>query len=297
MHDWTRYCDRLPTALELDIWLGYPDAGVCAPLGQASNLIALDLDYGSPEVNAAIEAVMPPSPVKKTGAKGYTAFYRFNPKLTSRQWRVEGKPVLELLATGRQTVLPPTVHPDGMRYRWLTPDTLEDFPVVDLPALPDDFIERVNSALQQFQTEADRSVREATREKREPQEFTGYFREINDRALANPDAWVRELLPEAKRARDGSYRAVAHWRNCENANVSIHPKGIVDFGDTKPYTPLDLVMAARGCDFAAASGWLKPRSGMPEPVTEPFYSATNLISEEEAEAQFKSVLSDWASDD
>jgi hypothetical protein len=265
MIDWQRFCDRVPKPLELTVWETYPEAGVCAPLGRASNLSALDLDYGSPEVRAAIERIMPPSPVRKAGAKGYTALYQHNDKLASRKWLVDGKPVLELLGHGRQTVIPPTVHPDGMPYRWLTADTLENYPVAELPRLPDDLIERVDAALRPFQTEADRAAEAPQREKFAPDEpIDSYWRELNERGLTTLDSWVPELFPQAKRNSKGHYRVSAYWRQCERPNVGIDPTGIVDWGAGRGMTPIDLVMAASSCDLDTAVKWLKPRVGMPE---------------------------------
>jgi hypothetical protein len=260
MKEWERYCDRLPTTFEVNAWEKWPDAGVCVALGRASNLIAIDFDYGPDDLRRQLEALLPPTPVKKKGAKGYTAFYRGS-DITARKWRVGGQSVMEILGHGRQTVLPPTIHPDGMPYAWLTPDTLENTSARELPELPDDLIERVERVIAPWQTDDDK----APTAKRSVVigENDSYWREINDRAMADFGAWVPELFPMAKARGDGSYRVTAHWRNCENPNVSIHPDGITDWGEGRSFTPLDLVMAAAGGDFDAATNWLKERVGMP----------------------------------
>jgi hypothetical protein len=260
MPDWQRFCERQPTSFEIDLWSGWPDAGICVALGRASNLIAVDFDYGPPELREALEALLPPSPVRKRGAKGYTAFYRFSTELPSRKWNVGQQSVIELLAHGRQTVLPPTQHPDGMEYSWLTTDTLENTSARELPELPADLVEQIERVVRPYQTDEDR---EPERKRVVGDQGDSYWREINDRAMADFSLWVPELFPMAKARRDGSYRVVAHWRNCERPNVSIHREGITDWGAGANHTPLDLVMAAAGSDLETATEWLRSRVGAP----------------------------------
>lgn len=267
MSGWQRFCDAPPTRLQIDMWSRWEDASICVTLGRASNMTAIDFDYGSPEVRAALEAILPPSPVKKTGAKGYTAFYR-GYQVASKKYLLDGVSVIEVLAHGKQTVLPPSLHPDGMNYRWLTTDTLEDLTIGELPELPSDIHERIVKALEPFQvkhgaltsrTDSDQSAPKGKASDSE----ASYWREINDKAIASLDAWVPGLFPEAKRAHNGSYRAVAHWRGGENNNVSIHPEGIKDWVTDESMTPLDLVMRANSCDLETAVQWLKNALGMP----------------------------------
>lgn len=132
---WSDWCERLPTEAETELWdtlweNGHRSVGLC--LGPASGVMALDLDSDDPE----LLALAPPSPVRKFGAKGETRFFRPTPDLTIRHYNG-----LDVLWTGAQTVLPPSPHPDtGKPYIWLTPDTLENFSVKDLPIVNLDFI-------------------------------------------------------------------------------------------------------------------------------------------------------------
>jgi hypothetical protein len=269
MHDWQRFCDRLPTAWEMNSWVGWPDAGVAVALGKASRLIAVDFDYGPDDLRAKLEALIPPSPVRKRGAKGYTSFYRATDPayratdLPSRKWNVGHQSVVEILAHGRQTVLPPTVHPDGMEYSWLTLDTLETVRVEDLPELPADLIERIDETVRPYQTPEDRDPEK--RKARDGDQGSSYWREVNDAAMANFGAWVPALFPMAKPSHSGNYRVVAHWRGGEKPNVSIHHDGITDWVEGRNFTPLDLVMAASACDLETATQWLREKLGMPQP--------------------------------
>lgn len=132
------YCNRLATEEEQAAWLEYPDANVGICLGAASGVIGLDFDNDVNGLQARILAMVPDSPVKKAGQKGFTAFYRFSGE-ASKGLSVDGVRVLDVLASGRQTVLPPSIHPDtGQPYEWMTTATLENTPPSALPAIPTD---------------------------------------------------------------------------------------------------------------------------------------------------------------
>jgi hypothetical protein len=263
--DWSRFCDRLPTEIETNIWSRWEDAGVCVAIDKALKVI--DLDTDDAELRAAIEAVLPTTDtVKKRGNKGYSAFFRGSEAIVNRPFNLilpggfESR-VIDLLAHGRQTVLPPTLHPDtGKPYEWLTDDTLMDTPIDKLPELPDDIADRLADALRPFGT-----VQEHRQARRSGEEIFGdtIWREANSHALEHLDMWVPDLFGrEAKRQRDGTYRARAFWRGVENFNVGIHPDGITDWGASRPYTPIDLVMAANCTSYhEVAYKWLIERTG------------------------------------
>jgi len=137
------YCNRLATEAERDTWLAYPDANVGICLGPASGIMALDFDNDVNGMQARIIDMIPDSPVKKRGAKGFTAMYRFSGE-ASKGLSVDGVRVLDVLASGKQTVLPPSLHPDnGRPYEWITPATLEDTPPEALPTIPADVYREV----------------------------------------------------------------------------------------------------------------------------------------------------------
>lgn len=301
-HDWQKYCDRLPTDFEVQIWDRWPDAGVCLALGASSApagkiLVAIDIDTDDAGEVAAIRSVLPGSPVSKRGAKGETQFYLANPCVKNQPFNDANKRrLLDLLAHGRQTVLPPTVHPDcqhcgakgkvsgadmscsecgttGIAYRWLTPDTLADFDVADLPVLPDDIAEQIGKALAPFgyvepAPLAAGSIGNADLGIEAP------HRALNDAALANLDAWVPDLkLYKCKKVGAG-YKAVADWRPSSSGrpdaqratNLAIRYDGIKDCGENKGYTPLDLVMAATVSDLETAFRWLQERVAPSTPM-------------------------------
>jgi hypothetical protein len=103
--EWQRYCDRLPTEIEIEFWNAWPDAGVCVPLDHEIKVI--DIDTDDSELMAAVLAVVPDSEVKKRGEKGFSAFFRGSRAIVSAAFSVGETRVVDLLAHGRQTVVPP----------------------------------------------------------------------------------------------------------------------------------------------------------------------------------------------
>lgn len=132
---WQKYSDEPLSTYQLDQWtsdLPYNNIGLV--LGKQSGVVAFDLDQESPEVLKAYEKCIPKSPVIKKGKKGFTAFYRFQNQQNAKIMDNNRNTVVDFLCDRRQTVLPPSVHPEtGTEYTWLTPDTLLDIKVNDLP--------------------------------------------------------------------------------------------------------------------------------------------------------------------
>lgn len=261
--EWSRFCDRLPTPIEVELWNAWPDAGVCAPLDH--KLKVIDIDTDDSELMAAVLAVLPDSEVKKRGNKGFSAFYRGSPAIVSAPFSVGKTRIVDLLAYGRQTVLPPTIHPDtGQPYHWLGSETLENVSIDALPILPDNIAELLAEALTPFgyepQDEHHRMV---------AGEGETHWREINDTALKNLPAWVPALNLKRLTKKGPGYRAVADWRPEVNSNksgeaLSIHPNGITDWGTSVNYTPIDLVMLVTGGDLYHATAFLRDKLGMKE---------------------------------
>ena len=257
-----------PPATERKRWAA-GDTGVGVVAGQASHgLIAVDIDSEDAAILAALQNVLPPTNVRKTGARGETLFY-YGPGITqSQSWNIAGKRVVDLIGPGRQTVLPPTIHPDtGAPYRWSGSETLEDLQPHELPTLASDIAEHITAALLPLGYRP------------EPQPHEGGnggngdgdspHRLLNNQALANLDAWVPGLMLYRCRRTQKGYEAVPTWRPSttgrelekRHLNLKIVPEGIRDFGADQGYTPLDLVMAACDCDLDTAFRFLSERLG------------------------------------
>jgi hypothetical protein len=275
LEKWREFEHKAPTADQIRDW-SHPRArnGVGVALGGQYCLKAVDTDTDDPEIVAAINSVISPSPVTKRGAKGSTGFYQ-GPDWPPEKvlWKKDGKVILEILGSGQQTIIAPTIHATtGEPYRWIGTSSLEDVAPSDLPVLSN-VIERLDEVLaalgcvrtgQRQQHEAPAQGRDRPRHT----DPTGdRWRDLNNIALANLSAWVPALGLYKCHAARGGYEAVAHWRSSNTGqslerrdpNLKIHPSGIMDFGDDRGYSPIDLVEVARGVDKFAAFDWLKER--------------------------------------
>ena len=85
----------------------------------------------------------------------------------------------------------------------------------------------------------------------------GFWRAVNEAALADLDAWVPALLPAAQKQASGAWRVASRdlGRSLEE-DLSIHPDGIQDYGLEQSRTALDLVTQYTGLDTKAAAIWL-----------------------------------------
>lgn len=281
LKDWSaRAAARLPLEIEVDLWSS-SDGGVCVALGAASqHTVAGDVDTDDPPIVAALMRVLPPSPVGKAGQKGETLFYRSGPNFPTRRFNVRGpdgvkRRVLDLLGSGTQTVLPPTVHPDtGQPYRWTRLESLDAVAPEDLPWIDEDIGDRIAEALAPFGYEPE-NLPPPRRETAEGDEAP--HRRLNNLAMNDLGAWVPDLGLYRLRRRGDGYVAVPTWRPSHTGrplqkrgqNLKVHRDGIRDFHDgDRPYTPLDLVICARGCDLGEAFDWLARRVGYGETVAD-----------------------------
>lgn len=281
MPRWQKYCREQPTEHTVAAWLrmignaGVVGIGVACGMG----LICIDIDQEC--LIDPILAILPPSPVQKKGRKGISLFFKGDTdKIRSRNYRTQERiGLLDLLSEGKQTVLPPSVHPDtGEEYFWWTDETLADFRPEELPELPEDIAEQIGEVLRQFGYDPDRERPAAlpATQARNAAPSAGersIYRQANDDALANLHAWVPHLGLRRLYRAGGGFKAVAEWResgsgrvfHLRSANLSFTSRGIRDFGDGRGYSPIDVVMAARGCDKSAALDWLLERLPDDEP--------------------------------
>ena len=276
MADWTRrYRDRLPSDREVETWERAADGGICLIMGKASSgVVAVDID--TDEAVAPVTNALPYTPVKKRGAKGETLFFRNPNNVVSRAFtlvRPDGRRqrLVDMLSEGRQTVLPPTTHPDtGKPYTWTGERELADVDPADLPDLPADALDRIAIALAPLGYSPDRDRAPIAGKATSSDDDKSPFRLLNEHALANLDAWAPRL-PLSRMRRTGSgFEAVADWRPSNTGrpidrrklNLKLSAAGIVDFGDgPKGYTAIDLVQACGVAYGDAAFGWLADATG------------------------------------
>jgi hypothetical protein len=252
--------------LEAPIAAPQPGANIGVRCG--AGLVGIDCD--TEEAARKFAESFPASPVIKKGQRGFTAFFRADFDVPSTQFfHADHRLAVEVLSFGKQSVVPPSIHPDTKRpYEWTNGRSLYDTPPSDLPPLPSDYRERLLAM-------------GLVSEKVKPERFdpeTGEVQngfgdnpcaELNAAALSNLPAWVPELLPDAKRrkGRYPAYDAVNPSRPSTTGrpyeqrkrNLGIVSTGIKDFGIGKSYSPLDLVMAVRGTSLAEAFCWLEEK--------------------------------------
>jgi hypothetical protein len=283
MPGWQEWCRDQPSADKIASWLrmiGDDPAGVGVACGRG--LICIDIDLE--EAVAPLLEILPPSNVQKKGRKGVSLFYRGNTeKIRSKNFRTPDRVgLVDLLAEGKQTVLPPSLHPDtGEPYYWWTDDTLLDLRLEDLTELDDDTADQIAVVLKEFGYDPNferRSGRSAGHGETPAvvnaptggSDVAALFREVNDLALANLRAWVPKLgLQRCYRA-GGGFKAIAEWRasgtgralSLRKPNLSFTSQGIRDFGDGRGYSPIDIVMEQRGVSASKALEWLADCIGM-----------------------------------
>ena len=144
---WTDFAHRQPTQGELGSWKDiYGDQGMSVMTGKISGIVALDIDETRQEVLDILMPLLPPSPVVKVGAKGETRFFKFVGE-SSDILKLGGKVVMEILSTNKKTTIPPSIHPNGTEYKYVSENTLLDIDRNSLPILPPALFSHVGSKL------------------------------------------------------------------------------------------------------------------------------------------------------
>ena len=188
---------------------------------------------------------------------------------------------IEIMGVGQQ-VIAYGIHPDTRQpYAWPDGTPLE----VSLPALPvvseaklRAFLVAVEGALRAAggRTRKERETVAAPPDpietaipkasKQNSEEKSGFFLEVNRRALANIPAWFRALFPKAWHEKStGAWRVSSKdlGRSLEE-DISVHPeKGGQDFGMRESCSAIDLVMKhGRATSVEDAAFWICERLGV-----------------------------------
>jgi len=199
---WQRYCVDAADNSQLAAWAQDKACGIGVCTG-FNGLVGIDVD--SVKANAAVNSVFGRmgAPVK-IGQRGCTAFFR-DPSGTIRSSDFRAAPVIgpdgkriqemlvQILSVGRQTVLPPTLHPDtGKPYFWHR-GSLEDCHIEDLPVITLDNVAELEEALKPL-------LPQVVPIRRAPAEVLT-FTKLNDLERRRYEAmaggllrWVRETL-------------------------------------------------------------------------------------------------------
>ncbi len=122
---WAEFQERLASPREIEQWWrDMPKAGVGIVTGKVSNLIVLDVDpsHGA-DPNHILKTY--PTPIVALTGRGGGHFYYDYPATEEYVPNVVGKKDNEptgydLRADGGYVVAPPSLHPSGRRYEWIT---------------------------------------------------------------------------------------------------------------------------------------------------------------------------------
>ena len=278
MSKWQRFRDSTPSAFELGLWSKAPGANIGVLMGTVArkdlHVVSLDFDAKDADDLDTLLRAAPASPMVKRGKTGETRFYLAPKTLKSKPYDGPDGRLIDLL-TGfdtRQTVIPPSIHPDtGRPYVWLAGPVRAD----ELPVLTDDDMTALEEALEQCGWSRERKSGNAeNRIKREYAENSidpdDIWSEVKREALSRLADWVPALDLYGCRPARGGYEAVATWRASSSGrpiaerkrNLSIQRDGIKDFGTNDTYSAIDLVMSAKDCEQAEATDWLRERLGL-----------------------------------
>lgn len=152
LNNWSRFCSELPTEDERkQFLLQYTDNNIGLALGPQSKIMVVDIDTDSEEVNQAIINCLPKSPWERIGKKGRVLVFRYNGNGTERiHGIINGKEctVVEILSTGAQVVLPPSIHPDTLKPYTSNCELVDVYD--SLPMLPVDAVARIRAVVGQL---------------------------------------------------------------------------------------------------------------------------------------------------
>lgn len=297
MAGWSKFRDCPPTTFQMSLWMQWPEAGCGVLLGTPAGvsadgerlvLIGIDIDQDGDALDTLLRC-LPTTPTAKAGNVGQTRFFRASEKITSRSYdRAPGQNdgggrLVDLLAGGRQSVVPGSVHAKtGTPYVWIG----EPVEVQSLPIFTESDLEVLEENLEMLGWERpDVSARPATSE-RTPRARGDYgsdeWAETNGEALARLGEWILLLnLPKTRQTRSGTWTAVPTWRasnsgrpdELRKANLSASsgsagvPAGIRDWGASgtdASLTAIDLVQRALDLSAGEAKDWLRETLGLNE---------------------------------
>ena len=126
-------------------WTSHPDANIGIATGGASALYVVDIDGEAGEAALSRYGALPPCPESHTG-KGRHLLFRY-PDGRNSAGRLG--PKIDTRGEGGYIVGPPSVHPNGHRYRWLTPPNR-----ADVPSLPEVMAAQLTGVIGRIGTEA-----------------------------------------------------------------------------------------------------------------------------------------------
>lgn len=301
MVEWSKHAEEKPADWLLAQWDCWPGANI--GVIHTSGFIAIDFDndpIGCHDGIKAVLAKLPGTIVRRKGSKGYIQYFRSEAGTATKVFRTDEGNALEVLGAGRQSVLPPSIHPSGDTYIWITDETLEDTDLKDLPHLTPEAMEEIIQVLKDCGWDERRND-ELNQPVGSRGKGGGFYGWVNGVAMSELGKWVQDLgLDKTRTKVNGGWEAVPEWRGSgtgkalvdRKRSLKIDPKGIKDFGTDEPYTPIGLVMAALGMDAGDALMWLFDRVCEPFPDWKHADKAKQKIAARASELAANAVAND-----
>ena len=136
MLNWQKYCDSIPLEEELEAFDFNRATGIGLCLGKSSGICCIDVDTMDGDLFRKIEDGLQHTPCSKVGKKGITYFYRLPVNVPAQKIqtiKMQGGEV-EFFFGGKQTVIPPSIHPETNEpYRWIGEALSYDYDIDNLP--------------------------------------------------------------------------------------------------------------------------------------------------------------------
>lgn len=120
--DWKKYQTQRITEQEIkEWWIQWPSANIGVVTGEVSNLLVVDAD-GVDGINNLSKLKLE-SPISALSGKGKHLYFKWTNGIKNSASKIaEG---IDIRGEGGYVVAPPSIHPNGKRYRWLNVPTAE----------------------------------------------------------------------------------------------------------------------------------------------------------------------------
>lgn len=147
--NWSSFCEVLPTEEDLEAmsFSGATGIGLC--LGKASGICCIDIDTNDTDLYYKVLDIIQVSASGKTGKKGATFFYRLPANIPAQKIqtvRFKNGDLVEFFFGGKQTLIPPSIHPDTKTaYTWLGESLTPDYDIEFLPVFDMSTIDAIQS--------------------------------------------------------------------------------------------------------------------------------------------------------